>query len=162
MRSITGTLMSEDRVIATVKNGEIVDYDDALLPLYLKRTKYMEGWLSSRAIDAHRTNSRLLKRALRLKTTDDAETALAVNAATVTDRYWFRPEGSTACWEDVRFKENYFDTIALRGDPTGFSHRPSRTPELTNTGSFEKCWRLIDGTWWMYKSGNNNEYFSEL
>ena len=43
MRSITGTLMSEDRVIATVKNGEIVDYDDALLPLYLKRTKYMEG-----------------------------------------------------------------------------------------------------------------------
>ena len=162
MRSITGTLMSEDRVIATVKNGEIVDYDDALLPLYLKRTKYMEGWLSSRAIDAHRTNSRLLKRALRLKTTDDAETALAVNAATVTDRYWFRPEGSTACWEDVRFKENYFDTLALRGDPTGFSHRPSRTPELTNTGSFEKCWRLIDGTWWMYKSGNKNEYFSEL
>ena len=162
MRSITGTLMSEDRVIATVKNGEIVDYDDALLPLYLKRTKYMEGWLSSRAIDAHRTNSRLLKRALRLKTTDDAETALAVNAATVTDRYWFRPEGSTACWEDVRFKENYFDTIALRGDPAGFSHRPSRTPELTNTGSFEKCWRLIDGSWWMYKSGNKNEYFSEL
>ena len=162
MRSITGTLMSEDRVIAAVKNGEIIDFNEDLLPLYLKRTKYMEGWLSSRAIDAHRTNSRLLKRALRLKTADDAETALAVNAATVTDRYWFRPEGSTARGEDVRFKENYFDSLALRGDPAGFSHRPSRTPELTNTGSFEKCWRLIDGAWWMYKSGNQNEYFSEL
>ena len=162
MIRINGTLMSEDRVIATVVNSEITEYNEKLLPLYLKRTRNLEGWLSSRAIDAHRTNSRLLKRALRLRTADDAETALAVNAATVTARYWFKPEGSAACWDDVRFKENYFDSLALRGDPNGFSHKPSRTPELTNTGSFEKCWRLIDGVWWMYKSGNENEYFSEL
>ena len=76
MQNITGTLMSEDRVIATVKNGEMIDYDEALIPLYLKRTKYMEGWLASRAIDTHRTNSRLLKRALRLHTADNAQTAL--------------------------------------------------------------------------------------
>ena len=162
MTNITGSLMSEDTVIATVKNGEITESNDALLPLYLKRTRYMEGWLASRAIDTHRTNSRLLKKALRLRTADDAQVALAVNAATVTDRYWFRPEGSTATYEDIRFKENYFDSLALRGDPNGFSHKPSRTPELTNTGSYEKCWRLIDGVWWMYKSGNQNEYFSEL
>lgn len=162
MINITGTIMSEDAVVATVKNGEIVDCNNALVPLYLKRTRNVEGWLASRAIDTHRTNSRLLKRALRLRTTDDAQTALAVNAATVTDRYWFKPEGSSAVYEDVRFKENYFDSLALRGDPNGFSHKPSRTPELTNTGSYEKCWRLIDGEWWMYKSGNQNEYFSEL
>jgi len=162
MTSITGTLMSEDTVIATVKNGEITESNDALLPLYLKRTRYMEGWLASRAIDTHRTNSRLLKKALRLRTADDAQVALAVNAATVTDRYWFKPEGSDAKYEDIRFKENYFDSLALRGDPNGFFHKPSRTPELTNTGSYEKCWRLIDGVWWMYKSGSSKEYFSEL
>ena len=162
MLNITGTIMVEDKAIATVKNGEITDCDESLVPLYLKRTGDVEGWLASRAIDAHRTNSRLLKRALRLRTADDAQTALAVNAATVTDRYWFRPEGSAAVYEDIRFKENYFDSLALRGDPNGFSHKPSRTPELTNTGSFEKCWRLINGEWWMYKSGNQNEYFSEL
>ena len=39
MASITGELLSEDRVIATVKNGEITDCDEALLPLYLKRTR---------------------------------------------------------------------------------------------------------------------------
>ena len=61
MLKITGTLMSEDRVIATVKDGEITDRNDALLPLYLRRTGDLEGWLSARAIDAHRTNSRLLK-----------------------------------------------------------------------------------------------------
>ena len=162
MQNITGTLMSEDRVIATVKNGVITDADERLLPLYLKRTGNIEGWLASRAIDSHRTNSRLLKRALRLRTTDDIATALAVNAATVTDRYWFKPEGSSAVYEDIRFKENYFAELALRGDPDSFSRKPSRTPELTNTGSFEKCWKLIDGEWWMYKSGNKEEYFSEL
>lgn len=159
---LSGTLISEDREIATVKNGEITECDDALLPLYLKRTRNMEGWLASRAIDTHRTNWRLLKKALRLETADKAQIALAVNAATVTDRYWFRPEGSTAKYEDIRFKENYFDSLALRGDPNGFSHKPSRTPELTNTGSYEKCWRLIDGAWWIYKSENQNEMFSEL
>ena len=162
MQAITGTLMSEDRVIAQIKNGNIIDADEELLPLYLKRTKDVEGWVAARAIDSHRTNSRLLKKALRLRTTDDVQTALAVNAATVTDRYWFRPEGSNATYEDIRFKENYFDQLALRGDPDSFSKKPSRTPELTNTGSFEKCWKLIDGQWWMYKSGNTNEYFSEL
>lgn len=59
-------------------------------------------------------------------------------------------------YEDIRFKENYFSELALRGDPDSFSNRPSRTPELTNIGSFEKCWKLIDGEWWMYKSGAEN------
>lgn len=139
MQNITGTLMSEDRVIAHIKNGVITDADDILLPLYLKRTKDVEKWLAYRAVDHSRKNARLLKRALRLRTTDDAQTALAVNAATVTDRYWFRPAGSAAVYEDIRFKENYFSELALRGDPDSFSNRPSRTPELTNIGSFEKC-----------------------
>lgn len=162
MLDITGMLMLEDRVVAEIKKGELLSFDEQRIPLYLKRTKDVEGWLESRAIDEHRTNSRLLKKALRIRVTDNAQTALVVNAATVTDRYWFKPEGSAAVYEDIRFRENYFDSLALRGDPNGFSHRPSRTPELTNTGSFEKCWRLIEGEWWMYKSGNQNEYFSEL
>jgi hypothetical protein len=154
--------MLEDRVIAQIKNGIIVDADESLLPLYLKRTKDMEGWVAGRAIDSHRTNSRLLKRVLRLRNTDDVQTALAVNAATVTDRYWFKPEGSNATYQDVRFKENYFDQLALRGDPDSFSKKPSRTPELTNIGSFEKCWKLRDGQWWMHKSATHEEAFSEL
>jgi len=159
---ITGFLMLEDVSVAEVKNGMITEAKEDLLPLYVKRTRNIEGWLASRAIDAHRTNSRLLKKVLRLRMTDDVQTALAVNAATITDRYWFKPDGSNAVYEDVRFKENYFDQLALRGDPDSFSRKPSRTPELTNIGSFEKCWKLIDGKWWMYKSGSDAEYFSEL
>ncbi len=162
MYNISGTLMSKDYPIAIIENSVIIEWDDDLLPLYLERNKNIEEWLASRAIDAHRSHSRLLKRALRLRTTDDIQTALAVNAATITDTYWFKPEGSTAVYDDIRFKENYFDQLALRGDPDAFLQEPSRTPELTNIGSFEKCWKLIDGKWWMYKSGNENEIFSEL
>lgn len=162
INSITGKLMSGNHVVASVKNGDITDMDPNRIPLYLKRTNDIESWLASRAIDAHRTNSRLLKKALRIRTTDDAQVALAVNAATITDNFWFRPEGSTATFESIKFKENYFSDLALRGDPDSFSNRPSRTPELTNVGSFEKCWKLIDGKWWMYKNEKNEEYFSEL
>lgn len=162
MLNISGQLLSGDKVVAQIENGRIVSADETLLPLYLKRTKDVESWLASRAIDTHRVNSRLLKKALRLRVTDDAQTALSMNAATITDRYWFRPDGSSLTYADVRFKENQFDGLALYGDPNGFSRKPSRTPELTNIGSYEKCWRLIDGTWWMYKSGSEAEYFSEL
>ena len=40
--------------------------------------------------------------------------------------------------------------------------KKSRTPELTNVGSFEKCWKLRNGKWWMYKRANHSEMFSEL
>lgn len=159
---ITGALMLEDQAIAMVQDGIITDSREELLPIYLKRTGDVEGWLASRAIDAHRRNSRLLKKVLRIRTADDAEVALAVNGATITDRYWFQRRGEGLKYDEIRFKENYFSELALRGDPDSFSNKPSRTPELTNIGSFEKCWKLLNQEWWMYKSGNAKEYFSEL
>lgn len=162
MDALNGFVMLKDVAVATVKNGVITEANESLLPLYLKRTGNVEGWLASRAIDSHRTNSRLLKKTLRLHSASDAETALFVNAATVTDCYWFKNEGEKSTYENVRFKENPFDRLALYGDPDSFLNKPSKTPELTNIGSFEKCWRLIDGSWWLYKSENENEMFSEL
>lgn len=155
-------IMSRDTCVATYVDGQLEIVEQALLPLYLARTGFVEGWLEHRAIDQHRTNSRLLKRALRLENKDDINTVLHFNAATITDTYWVKHPGSTLSYEDVRFRENYFDVLALRGDPDAFNRLPSRTPELTNTGSFEKCWRLIDGVWWMYKSENAQEQFTEL
>jgi len=154
--------MSKDWIAATVKDGVIVEYDKKYLPLYLQKTKDFESWLKGRAIDSHRTNSRLLKKALRISSADDIDTALKVNAATITDTYWFKKDDSNLSYEDVRFKKNLFDKLALYGDPDSFNNDYSRTPELTNIGSFEKCWRLIDEKWWMYKGGNEKEYFSEL
>lgn len=157
-----GYVMSGDVAVARIENGNVTPIIDNLMPTYLKRTKSFEGWLNERAIDSHRTNSRLLKKVLRLTTATDAEVVLKANAVTITDNYWFKADSAELCYDDVRFKENVFDRLALLGDPDSFNQKPQSTPELTNIGSYEKCWRIIDGEWWLYKQGTDEEIFSEL
>ena len=156
-------LLSKDTPIAKLINGKVEPLLLERLPVYLQRTGNVEAWLTSRAIDGHRTNSRLLKKALRLENKDDLTAVLSVNAATITDNYWVKPINDvTTVYADVRFSINRFDNLALTGDVNSFIQPPSRTPELTNTGSYEKCWRLYNGEWWMIKAGKPEELFSEL
>lgn len=157
-----GYVMSADKQVVRIENGLVVNIDKQFAPLHFVNGKDFTSWLEGRVIDSHRANSRLLKKVLRLANRDDANTALAVNAVTITDNYWFKSDDENLTWNEVKFNENVFDNLALKGDPDSFNQKPSRTPELTNIGSFEKCWRLLDGKWWMYKSGNNNQIFSEL
>ena len=157
-----GSIMSADIEVAKIENGYVVPVNSALMPLYLQKNDDFEGWLESRAIDSHRTNSRLLKKVLRLTTARDTDVVLKVHAATITDNYWFKESESTLCYDDVKFKTNVFDNLALYGDPDSFNFEHDSTPELTNIGSYEKCWKISDGKWWLYKQGNENEKFSEL
>jgi len=156
-------LLSKDDPIANIIDGKLEPILPDRLPLFLQRTGDVEAWLESRAVDSSRVNSRLLKKALRLDKKDDISTVLAVNAATITDNFWIKPtEDTETTYADVRFTVNRFDNLALTGDVNSFDQPPSRTPELTNTGSFEKCWRLVDGQWWMVKAGKPEELFSEF
>lgn len=158
-----GILMSKNLELAKIEAGLITDvYHANLLPFYIVRTNNLEGWLKKRAIDNHRTNSRLLKKALRLSEKDDVSTVLSVNAVTITDTYWLKEAGSELTWEDVRFKDDLFANLALKGDLSAFSNLPSRSPEATNIGSFEKCWKIENGEWWLHKRANKYELFSEL
>lgn len=169
MVSFTGQLMSGDMVIAEIIEGRITPIAREQMPLYLARGGPLENWLESRAIDRHRPNSRILKKMLRLTDTSDSATVLRANAATITDDFWLRPSIEPELrYDQVRFTENHFAELALWGsfDSFGKGYSPeqlrSRTPELTNIGSFEKCWRLEDGAWWMHKRGSAEERFSEL
>lgn len=159
---LNGILMSRDTEVARIADGGLKALNERFLPLYLKRLSDIERWLEGRAIDGHRTNSRLLKKALRLNNYDDVSVVLKVNAATITDTYWFKGiNENNLAYQDIVFKDNIFDKLALYGDPDSFNYAFSPTPELTNIGSYEKCWRLIDGHWWLYKQGNDMERFSE-
>lgn len=159
-------IMSADTVVAKWENDELTVINENLLPMYLKRVHNANMWLETRAIDTHRANSRLLKKALRLKEKDDVSTVLYVNGATITDNYWIKPLDSELTYKDIKFSDDYFARLALKGTYDSFNKaansKHSRTPELTNIGSYEKCWRLIDGQWWMFKSANHDEMFSEL
>ncbi len=159
--SFSGDVMSKDEVVASFRNGVLSYLDEKRAPLLLIRTKDLRSWLESRAIDAHRTNSRLLKKALRLKESDDALMVLKVHACTITDDYWFRPLRSKNKYEDVRFHNDMYSLVSLKGDVFSVPKIPKSTPELTNRGSFEKCWKIINDHWWMIKPGTEMELFSE-
>lgn len=157
-----GIIMCGDIETAKINNEIVEPINFDLMPIYIQRTSDVRGWLESRAIDSHRTNSRLLKKALRLTNSHDIDVVLRVHAATITDNYWFKEAGTELLYDGIRFKDNIFDKLALYGDPDSFNQKSDSTPELTNIGSYEKCWRLCDGQWWLYKQGNDNERFSEL
>lgn len=163
-------VMSQDKKVAEICGSTVKPIIPKLMPLYLERGGNIDEWIKGRAIDAHRTHSRLLKRALRLKEYDDTNTVLSVYAATVTDNYWIKPKSkSELTYSDIKFKDSLFADLALTGNiasiekllyESKFSAR--HTPELTNIGSYEKCWKLEDGNWFMYKDGTPEGIFSEL
>ena len=154
-------------ILVAVWNDNVLTVVNAdLIPMYLKYNQDADRWLASRAIDHRRPNSRLLKKALRLVEKDDISTVIHVNGATITDNYWIRELGSELTYSDVKFSDDYFSNLALKGNYDSFNKaansKRSKTPELTNVGSFEKCWKLRDGKWWMYKKASHDEMFSEL
>ncbi len=159
-------ILSGDTLVAVWDNNKLLVVNETLLPLYLKKIQNADLWLETRAIDSHRANSRLLKKALRLVEKDDISTVIHVNGATITDNYWIREIGSNLTYSDVKFSDDYFSNLALKGNYDSFNQaansKRSKTPELTNVGSFEKCWKIRDGKWWMYKKATHDEMFSEL
>jgi len=159
-------IMSGDKVVGRWEKDVFTLVDKDLAPMYLVSTSNVNRWLEARAIDYHRANSRLLKKALRLVEKDDASTVISVHAATITDNYWIKPFNSTLTYQDVRFDNDYFAGLALHGNYDSFNKaansKRTKTPELTNTGSFEKCWKLINGEWWMVKTAGHNQQFSEI
>ena len=159
-------IMNRDVVVAKWINNQLKIIEPNLIPLQLKRSSDVNKWLETRAIDCHRANSRLLKKALRLTEKDDLSTVISVNGVTITDSYWVKTPESKLTYADIRFDNDYFSNLALTGNYDSFNRvansKHSRTPELTNIGSFEKCWKLKNGEWWMHKKANHEEMFSEL
>ena len=167
-------ILSGNTPVAVWKDKRLTVIDQALLPQYLKKTAEADLWLSTRAIDSHRAHSRILKKALRMKERDDVATVLRANGATITDNYWVRGIGSALTYEQVRFDTLYFKkkssrsiaNLSLSGSSRSFNvvseNSDAPAAELTNVGSFEKCWKNVDGKWWLYKTASHNEAFSEV
>ncbi len=166
---LNGTLMSGDDPVAEICQGRVMPLDKARMPLYLLDHDDILGWMEARAIDRHRTNSRILKKVLRLSDSSDLAAVLHSHGAAITDDYWFKGESEPdLTWQTVRFSADSFSEIALTGSFSSYSREITQeelkagTPELTNIGSYEKCWRIEDGAWWLYKNENDLERYSEL
>lgn len=161
-KTITGQVMLGDIPVAKFENGLLIDIDEKRAPLSIVSTKDINLFLKLRVIDSSRTNARLLKKALGIKEADDRFVSLSAYAASISDNYWFKPKHSKLKYADIEFEVDAFSDLALKGDLTLFPAKRKLTPELTTTGSFEKGWKRVDGSWWLYKSGTKEELFSEL
>lgn len=164
---MNGYLMHKDNIVSRIEDDIVLD-DNLMLPLQLHKGASVEGWLTDRAIDSHRTNSRLLKKVIRITDSSDISTVLKAHAATVTDNYWIKLDNEKVSYKDILFNDDSLSDVALYGDfnsvakAEDYNSNNSKSPELTNTGSFEKCWKLHNNGWVMYKRGNELELFSEI
>ena len=156
-------IMAGDRKV--VQFDDRFDYeilDETFAPLYIKKRGNIKRWIEERAVDSARANSRAVKARQRLsKTASDYETAMKMDAATITDDFWVKDETDKRTWQEIEFRRNDFFGLSLYRDFEGLSLKPSRTPELTNIGAREKGWRLEDGCWWLYKNEPEEEMLSE-
>lgn len=160
-RLLSGYLMSGDSVVASFMEGVLTFIDEDRAPLLIKRSQSIQRFLSQRIFDDSRVNTRILKKILFIKESDPVLISLLVHGASITDNYWFKVKGSKTKYKDIIFSDRYSDT-ALKGIVYPLNKKPRLSPELTLTGSYEKCWKNINNHWWLYKKENHNELFSEL
>ena len=161
-----GHIMCKDVIVANVVEDEISIVNGQLCPFYLLTGGDFLGWLSTRSIDIHRTHSRLLRKVLRLTEVDnrysDDNIALASHAASITDCYWFKSLESNLNYKDVSKFSDILSDVALLGDLSIIDeYKNEVSPEFTNVGSFEKCWKYISDSWYLIKKATLEEKFSE-
>lgn len=161
-KELTGDLMMGDEVVASFDKGNLVYVDLKKSPLLIKRTNNLYEFLKCRAIDRGRTHSRLLKKYLGINENDDAQVAIYSYGACITDNYWFKAKGSKLKYRDISFNNDFYSDLVLKGDVGFIPKYPKHSPQLTLPGSYEKCWKLINNEWYLYKKGSDSEIFSEL
>ena len=158
---LSGYVMSEDNIVAFFEKGNLV-YINENAPLIVKKNKDLVAFLSSRVMDTSRTNARLLKRVLDIHGEEDYLIALKNHATSVTDNYWFKSKGSRLKYKDVSLESDIYNEISLKGELSYYPHQGKLSPQFSLLGSLEKCWKLIDKKWWMYKAESLEERESEL
>lgn len=162
-----GILMYKENEVALIENNILLKVlNKDLLPIIMlnEGEGSFESWLQTRVIDTHRTNSRQVRRRLSLKTEVPNEIVIKSRAVSITDSYWLKWNNEIITFKEVRDKlSDGLNAVALYGniDEINFN-MDDITPELTNIGSFEKCWKNVDDNWYMIKKGSIKENFAEV
>lgn len=156
-------IMHKDDVIALADENCITEIINRSLcphcfvvgmPLYI--------WLDNRCVDVHRSHSRKLFKALRLKNSDDMSQIISIgHGISITDNWWIQKSDESLDYESLKKYNEEIADIALYGSSDSESGNTKGYLELGTVGSYEKAWRFENGGWFMYKQGNIQELVSE-
>ena len=156
-------IYSGNIIVAKVIEDVLKIEDENRAPIALLNGTTFKDWVSSRALDSSRTHGRILKKTHGLSSfASDFETAMKYHAAVITDNFWVKSEDEELVYDDVIFKDDKYFQMAISQDASVIGNKSSKTPELTNIGSQEKGWKLIQGEWWLYKNETQTEIFHEM
>lgn len=156
-------IMHKEKVIALAnENGISEIIDKSLCPACFVIGMPLEIWLDNRCVDIHRSHSRKLFKALRLRTPDDIEQIIDVgHGISITDNWWIQKNDRELDYSSLKQYNEELADIALYGSSTSNSGNTKGYRELGTVGSYEKAWRYINGSWYMFKHGNTQELISE-
>ena len=156
-------VMHRDKVIALADENCITEIvDKALCPACFVVGMPLEIWLDNRIVDVHRSHSRKLFKALRLRTTDDIGQVIDIgHGISITDNWWIQKKEEELDYYSLKQYNEEIADIAFYGASASNSGNTFGYRELGTVGSYEKAWRYIKGTWYMFKQGNTQELISE-
>lgn len=156
-------VMHKDKVIAFANENGIYELTDKkLCPACFVVGMPLEIWLDNRNIDIHRSHSRKLFKALRLRNIDNIEQIINIgHGVTITDNWWVQKCDENLDYQSLKHYNEELADIALYGSSVHDNKNINGYRELGTVGSYEKAWRYIDGNWYMFKQGNTQELISE-
>ena len=156
-------IMHKDTVIASADDERITEIIvPALCPACFVVCMPLERWLDDRMVDTHRSHSRRLFKALRVRANADiSELIAAGHGVSITDNWWIQHIDESIDYRSLKQYNEELADIALFGASDSQKNDVSGYRELGTVGSFEKAWRFLNGKWYMYKQGSTQELISE-
>ena len=156
-------LWRKDKLVANIRDNQVIDFSEDA-PILIKKGR-VNDWKAIRTQDLNRPNSRALRRLLGLSTSNAQDVLPLIYYQSLSDSFWLKEKGNSVQWEDIQFSDDRFFTITLTGkghmsSPEIFNKKES--PEHSNTGSFEKGWKLKNGRWQLWKAGAAEAVWSEV
>lgn len=138
------------------QTGEVKDLRYA--PIYFNGSKDIRlslySFLSSRTLGSLRRDTNNIIKALSL--TNELELSFYSLGLSLTDCYWYRPEGSSLKWQEVSCFDRDYDTAMgeaiLRCDYEALKKADPLSPDLTLGGISKKAWIKINGAPMLLKS----------
>ena len=155
-------IMHRNTVIAKADDEVVTEIiNKPLCPAMIFEGAYLERWLRSRSVDTHRSNSRRLFKALDLRSHCSISEVIAVgHGICINDNWWIQRTDEALNYSSIKTYNSALADISLNGHTDKKADVGGYT-QLGTTGSYEKAWRYIDGSWYMFKQGSKTELISE-
>jgi len=135
-----------------------------------KRVSTLNNWFNDRGIPLHRDN---VKEITEIFGIESVKELINRNyALSVSDQYWFKPEGSDVEWENINYFEENYDSFTFvegtygsgAGQRLGQISRDAsdKTPNNTSGGQLKKVWLKRNGENYLYKGSGTIHNFEPI